>query len=110
MAYCLPRKEIELEQASMEYNIYADSVDRIKGFRTVVSLRNHTPHSKESIRFLFYLSERSPILSRLIEKRLILHWTPPVLPWALYAQEKHQIQEYLQLDPHVSITDHNCIE
>ena len=113
-----------MKNSITECHTFPDVMKLQKHFRTAISLHSHTLHSKEGIRFVYYLSERSPAFSRIIEKRIIdhwketgkiidfnrIHWTPPVLPTTLYNQEANQITHLLELNPYVSITDHDCIE
>lgn len=93
-------------------------------FRGAVSLHSHTLHSRESFAFLprgavaahkawtgFRRSRKrsspgtahEPDLSR-------AWWTPPLSPRQAWNLEVSQIENALQLRPHVSLTDHDSIE
>ena len=93
-----------------------------QGFPTGVSLHSHTNQSRETLDFLANLGSRyaaiRPILARL-ERRAQEHygicvdyatsyWTPPMTPKLAFDLESGQIEQ-LDLQPMVSITDHDNI-
>jgi len=93
-----------------------------KGFHTGVSLHSHTNQSRETLDFLANLGSRyatiRPLLARL-ERRAqerygirvdyaTSYWTPPMTPKLAFDLESGQIEQ-LDLQPMVSITDHDNI-
>ena len=93
-----------------------------KGFRTGVSLHNHTNQSHETLDFLANFGNQYPVMRPLMvrsERRAQQmhgvridysrsYWTPPMTPKLAFDLESRQIQK-LGLDSMVSITDHDNI-
>jgi hypothetical protein len=93
-----------------------------QGFRTGVSLHSHTNQSRETLDFLANLGNQypwiRPLLSRLEQRSERMHglridyaasyWTPPMTPKLAFDLESRQIEK-LDLEPMVSITDHDNI-
>jgi hypothetical protein len=94
-----------------------------KGFATAVSLHSHTNRSKETLDFIVKLANENPVFRAIIHReekrsetrhRLPIdyargYWTPPLTPRLAFDLESRQIAEKLQLQPLVSITDHDDI-
>jgi hypothetical protein len=94
-----------------------------KGFRTGVSLHSHTNQSKETLDFITELSKEWGFLQPVIrwaERRSIrlsgispdyarAYWTPPLTPSLAFDLERRQIEDTLELQGLVSITDHDDI-
>ena len=94
------------------------------GYATGVSLHSHTNRSKETLDFIVKLANEYSYLRRVIsrEERLSRrkhslkidyarsYWTPPLTPRLAFDLESRQIAEGLQLQPLVSITDHDDIQ
>jgi hypothetical protein len=95
-----------------------------KVYRTGVSLHSHTSHSRETLDFIPRLSRAVPLLREAVaaqERRYQrIHgkaldyfgawWTPPLGPREALALERAQIEQKLELQPLVSLTDHDNIE
>ncbi len=95
-----------------------------KGFTTGVSLHSHTNQSKETLDFISELSKDWSALQPVMRwaerrcKRLTginpdyarSYWTPPLTPSLAFDLERRQIEEKLQLQGLVSITDHDDIQ
>ena len=95
-----------------------------KVYRTGVSLHSHTSHSRETLDFIPRFSRTVPLLReavaaqerryRRIHGREIDYfsawWTPPLGPREALALERAQIEEKLELQPLVSLSDHDNIE
>jgi hypothetical protein len=95
-----------------------------KGFTHAVSLHSHTNQSQETLDFIAELSTDFPILQPVIrwaEARCLQHsgikpdyarsfWTPPLNPRLAFELERDQIQNELQIDAHVSLSDHDNIK
>lgn len=93
-------------------------------FRTGVSLHSHTLHSKECLDFIGRATARTPWLSGAIRKQMDRYrrlkgkdvdlsrawWTSPVSAIDAWNLETSQIRNVLDLNPLVSITDHDNIE
>ena len=92
-------------------------------FRTGVSLHSHTNQSRETLDFIAELSTDwgflQPVM-RLCERRCSRlsgirpdyersYWTPPLTPRLAFDLERRQIEERLQMEALVSITDHDDI-
>jgi hypothetical protein len=92
-------------------------------FRTGVSLHSHTLHSRESLDFIYRAAEHSSPLAWVLRRGEARYyelsgealdlrkgwWTPPLGPREAYDAEAAQIRE-LNLEPLVSLTDHDDIE
>lgn len=92
-------------------------------FRTGVSLHSHTLHSEENMAFLPRYAHRIPGVSQTIRKHEAAYrrhygydldysrswWTPPLPAADCEALEAGQINELLQLDALVSLSDHDSI-
>jgi hypothetical protein len=95
-----------------------------KGFTTGVSLHSHTNQSKETLDFISELSKDWSVLQPVMRwaerrcKRLTgidpdyarSYWTPPLTPSLAFDLERRQIEEKLQIQGLVSITDHDDIQ
>jgi hypothetical protein len=95
-----------------------------KSFTTGVSLHSHTNQSKETLDFISELSKDWSVLQpvmRWAERRCLRltgitpdyarsYWTPPLTPSLAFDLERRQIEEKLQLQGLVSITDHDDIQ
>jgi hypothetical protein len=98
--------------------------EAVKGFTTGVSLHSHTNQSKETLDFISELSKDWSVLQPVMRwaerrcKRLTginpdyarSYWTPPLTPSLAFDLERRQIEEKLQLQGLVSITDHDDIQ
>jgi hypothetical protein len=94
-----------------------------KGFASGVSLHSHTNRSKETLDFIVKLANEHSIFKGIIAReeqrakqnhRLKInyaesYWTPPLTPRLAFDLESRQIAESLQVQPLVSITDHDDI-
>jgi hypothetical protein len=94
-----------------------------KGFTTGVSLHSHTNQSKETLDFISELSKDWSMLQPVMRwaerrgKRLTgidpdyarAYWTPPLTPSLAFDLERRQIENKLQIQGLVSITDHDDI-
>jgi hypothetical protein len=92
-------------------------------FAAGVSLHSHTLYSKETLDFLYRAARQWPLLRAAIRKGESRHrevhrsdldlarawWTPPLGPHQAWRLEGSQIAA-LELDPLVSLTDHDDIE
>jgi hypothetical protein len=93
------------------------------GFTAGVSLHSHTNQSKETLDFIAELSTEWGVLQpvmRWCERRCMRftgirpnyarsYWTPPLTPRLAFDLERTQIEEKLQMQAMVSITDHDDI-
>jgi hypothetical protein len=93
------------------------------GFTAGVSLHSHTNQSKETLDFIAELSTDWGVLQpimRWCEARCLKtsgirpdyarsYWTPPLTPKLAFDLERTQIEERLQMQAMVSITDHDDI-
>jgi hypothetical protein len=93
-----------------------------QGFRCGVSLHSHTNQSHETLDFLAKWGNQHPwmsnLLTRLEQRSERIHgmridyaasyWTPPMTPRLSFDLESSQIEK-LDLEPMVSITDHDNI-
>ena len=93
-----------------------------QGFQSGVSLHSHTNQSHETLDFLANFGNQypwmRPLLSRLENRSERIHglrinyaesyWTPPMTPMLAFDLETRQIEK-LDLQPMVSITDHDNI-
>jgi hypothetical protein len=94
-----------------------------EGFTTGVSLHSHTNQSKETLDFIAELSTDWGVLQPLMrwcERRCVRttgirpdyarsYWTPPLTPRLAFDLERMQIEDKLQMQAMVSITDHDDI-
>ncbi|MGD0293967.1 MAG: hypothetical protein ABSB30_08950 [Terracidiphilus sp.] len=94
-----------------------------QGFRSGVSLHSHTNQSHETLDFLANWGNQHPwmrpLLTRLEQRSERMHkfhidyaasyWTPPMTPKLAFDLESRQIEK-LNLEPMVSITDHDNIK
>lgn len=95
-----------------------------EGFTTGVSLHSHTNQSKETLDFISELSKDwgflQPIMRWAEERSIRLtgikpayaqaYWTPPLTPKLAFDLERGQIEDKLQIQGLVSITDHDDIQ
>lgn len=93
-------------------------------FRTGVSLHSHTLHSRESLDFIGRATRSTPWLGGAIRKQQAVYrarngrdldlkrawWTPPLSALQAWNLEKRQIETTLDLNPLVSLSDHDSIE
>lgn len=93
-----------------------------QGFRSGVSLHSHTNQSHETLDFLANFGNQYPVmrplLTRLEHRSEQIHgvrinyaasyWTPPMTPKLAFDLESRQIEK-LDLEPMISITDHDNI-
>lgn len=93
-------------------------------FRTGVSIHSHTLHSRESMDFIGRVTANVPWLSGAIRKQQAIYharkgrdvnlkrawWTPPLSPLHAWKVEKDQIENGLDREALVSITDHDNID
>ena len=91
--------------------------------KTGVSLHCHTEHSKEMLDFIPHYAEQLPIIASFWRREQVRYreregrdvdfstsfWSPPLPPEDVYSFEQAQIRE-LNLDPLVSLTDHDSID
>jgi hypothetical protein len=98
--------------------------DFVTRFRTAISLHSHTHHSREGLDFIPRVLGRikpAQIMLRALEnehRRVTgrdvpydrVFWRPPLNPKAAYELESGQIRKLLDLQPLVSITDHDNLE
>jgi hypothetical protein len=95
-----------------------------EGFKAGVSLHSHTNQSRETLDFIAELSTDWGVLQPLMrwcEARCVRttgirpdyarsYWTPPLTPRLAFDLEKTQIEESLQMNAMVSLTDHDDIK
>lgn len=95
-----------------------------EGFTSGVSLHSHTNRSKETLDFIAKLANEYQCFRGILAReearckqnhRLQVnyaasYWTPPLTPRLAFDLESNQIAESLQLQPLVSITDHDDIQ
>ncbi len=93
-------------------------------FRTGVSLHSHTLHSQESFGFLPRYLYRVPVVAgalRAQERKCLREtgrpldysrawWTPPLPAREAFEVERRQIEDRLDCDALVSLSDHDNIE
>jgi len=98
--------------------------DRPAKFRTGVSLHSHTLHSRESMDFIGRATEKTPWLSGAIRKQREKYralkgrdvdfkrawWTPPLSALHAWKLEKSQIENGLDREALISLTDHDNID
>jgi hypothetical protein len=96
----------------------------VRQFRTGVSLHSHTLYSQETLDFIYRLarsvSQIRWVLSQGETRYRALRgysldltrawWTPPCAPYAAWMVERSQIEQRLQLNALVSLTDHDNID
>jgi hypothetical protein len=92
-------------------------------FRTAVSLHGHTHYSREFLDFIPRYASRIPFLPLLLEQQhrryYRLHgsppdytrawWTPPLSPREAWNLERKQIENTLELNALISLSDHDDI-
>jgi len=97
--------------------------DAPKSFRTGVSLHSHTNQSRETLDFVANFGNQFPVMRPLLsrfERRAeqvhgvridyaASYWTPPMTPKLAFDLEKRQVEK-LDLEPMVSISDHDNIK
>ncbi len=95
-----------------------------KGYASGVSLHSHTNRSKETLDFIVKLAHEYRCFHGIMAReekrcrknhRLKIdyaksYWTPPLTPRLAFDLESRQIAETLQVQPLVSITDHDDIQ
>ena len=96
----------------------------VKDFRTGVSLHSHTLHSRETFGFLPRYAAGVPVLNFAVRQQARLYkarcgqeldfsrafWRPPLSPREAYDLERSQIEDKLDLDAMVSLSDHDDIQ
>jgi hypothetical protein len=96
----------------------------LRQFRSAVSLHSHTLYSEESLAFVPRYTATVPVLSQAIQQQEQRYrastgraldfsrafWTPPLAPREAYDLEKLEIEERLDADALVSLTDHDDIQ
>jgi len=96
----------------------------LKQFRTGVSLHSHTLHSMETFAFLPRYAAGVPLLDFAVRQQARIYktrrgmeldfsrafWRPPLAPREAYDLEKGQIEDKLDLDAMVSLSDHDDIQ
>jgi hypothetical protein len=97
--------------------------DAPKSFRTGVSLHSHTNQSRETLDFVANFGNQFPVMRPLLsrfERRAeqvhgvridyaASYWTPPMTPKLAFDLETRQVEK-LDLEPMVSISDHDNIK
>lgn len=110
------------QRASTTILSYRRAAD-VAAFHSGVSLHSHTHHSRETVSELKTQIARVPVLAAMFERELqgrlrsTTHavdlsrsaWRPPVSPRDVFASEAGQIESRLELEPIVSVTDHDTI-
>ena len=95
-----------------------------EGFVSGVSLHSHTNRSKETLDFIVKLANEYSYFKSIISREeqrcqrdhslcvnyAASYWTPPLTPRLAFDLESRQIAESLQVEPLVSITDHDDIQ
>jgi hypothetical protein len=93
-----------------------------QGYHSGVSLHSHTNQSHETLDFLANFGNQYPVMRPLLERLerrsermhgvridyAASYWTPPMTPKLAFDLESRQIEK-LNLDPMVSLTDHDNI-
>ena len=104
-------------------HILRKKADLSKNARSGVSLHCHTEYSNEMLDFVPHYAEKLPIISYFWRKERdkyleregremdfsTAYWSPPLSALGVYSIEKSQI-ERANLEPIVSLTDHDCID
>ena len=95
-----------------------------QSFRTAVSLHSHTLHSEESLAFIPRYTASVPVVAQAIRQQEERYrtstgstldfskafWRPPLAPREAYDLERKQIEDHLEADALVSLTDHDDIQ
>jgi len=103
--------------------LWRDAAAR-KRFRTGVSLHSHTLHSEESLAFVPRYTAGLPVIGCAIrhqEKRHLAltgrpldfsraFWRPPLAPREAYELERRQLEEDLDVEALISLSDHDDIQ
>lgn len=97
--------------------------DARKPFRTGISLHSHTNHSRESLAFISVLASRLALVEWYLERHqrkasrrgvyidlFQACWTPPLTAREAHDVERTQIENVLELEALVSLTDHDNID
>lgn len=101
-----------------------EEIPPLHSARTALSLHCHTHHSQEILDFIPHYAARIPVVAKLFQHEMKRYerrfgkpidfarawWTPPVSAHDVWEAETNQIEERLQLQGFVSITDHDDIE
>lgn len=96
----------------------------VRQFRTGVSLHSHTLYSRETLEFIYRLAQGIACIRWVLKHgearyrtrhagQLDLRrawWTPPCAPYDAWLLERDQIEQRLQLNALVSLTDHDNID
>lgn len=104
--------------------IHFESDPAIRRFRTGVSLHGHTLHSHETLDFIYKLAKSLPPMQFALEKGRERYraangsdldltrawWTPPCAPLDAWKLETKQINDLLEMNALVSLTDHDNID
>jgi hypothetical protein len=96
--------------------------DARKAFRSGISLHSHTNHSRESLSFISVLASRSDLVHWYLERHqrkatrrgvaidlFKACWTPPLSAREAHDVERRQLEDVLDLEALVSLTDHDNI-
>ncbi len=97
--------------------------DVARRFRSAVSLHSHTLYSRESLAFIPRYTSKVPLLGEAIRRQQRRHrertgreldfsrafWRPPLAPREALELERVQIENLLDLDPLISLSDHDDI-
>jgi hypothetical protein len=103
---------------------YWDRKETCLPFKAGVSLHSHTLHSRESLDFIQRATANTPWLGGAIRKQMDKYreekgrdldlkrawWTPPLSPRHAWEVERTQIEEKLDKDALVSLSDHDTID
>jgi hypothetical protein len=114
----------EEEMADLRISYLWNNSRAGEGFTSGVSLHSHTNRSKETLDFIAKMAneyqcfrgilareeQRCKNNHRLQVNYVKSYWTPPLTPRLAFDLESRQIAETLQLQPLVSITDHDDIQ
>jgi hypothetical protein len=104
--------------------VLAEGSAAARGFKSAISLHCHTNKSKEVLDFVPYYASKIPVVADFFVRELEKHkqkrgevidfarayWTPPISPREVLEAECGQIERELNLEPIVSITDHDEIQ
>jgi hypothetical protein len=115
---------LEEEMTGSHISYLWNNPEAADGFASAVSLHSHTNRSKETLDFIAKLANEYQCLRGILAReearcqqnhRLQVnyarsYWTPPLTPRLAFDLESGQIANSLQVQPLVSITDHDDIQ
>ncbi|HDI78042.1 MAG TPA: hypothetical protein ENF54_00205 [Desulfobacteraceae bacterium] len=98
-----------------------DFKDDIGEFNSAISLHSHTIYSKENLGIIARYANRIPIIRALFRKENLKrikskkrpidfssgYWIPPLSPESVYISEKGNIEYNLDLNPIITVSDHD---